>query len=887
MEEKYFEANDMTFFDIARYGTYRSRRHNKNMLTQFEQKILDKYPSEFFNSWLKNIGITNVITADIISKIKMGDIKWQFLLSDLAEQKYYKGKKFYFLAKSLINNGLINLLLLLLIPRQDKNFIINMVSDKKLLLKLKLAGYNAIEINKKILINNNDYKEVEQIIASSDEDARLELTSLCNMNVIKKLYTNKFLNLNTDKNLQKMLTNACINKNYDLISYLLNKNIFPSQNDLLHIFCITKKVIEPKKRRYKKKVITKQRYYRKRYLHSTDKFNKKYTINIMHYTIAHEDYLVKLIDILVKNNIKHPFENNINVVIMKFLSINRYYIAIHLMLNYQCTLKLKEYLKRGIIYNVILLDDVQLFKNIIKIGIIKTESFNTKKKYLSYALRHSSYKIANYMVNTLKMKITTSIFERRQNYYFRASSQGKENAFNYDYEKLINFFIDNNLTIDKKLITIFISYGNFEALKYCEKKINMVPTLKNIIQLLPKGCNGTSKKNYIKIFKYFYDKTDQKRSVLSLVLSLLKKIDKKNGSLILSMIKHITKHKKIKTENIMIHAFRSGHLKIIKYFNDVHKIPMSNSPEIVSSIRKFITKDVYDQYRFHGNFENLENLFNLYEYLKLASPTLFDELEKILHDENSQYKNDSIYALAQYRMSESVVFKIYNYIYKMFNHKINSDDIFRIFNTMYYIPVWYSIIFKIVEPDDKLASHILYRSLEYSYDEFMRAVTAHEKIKNNITLKVFNSALYAGSVINMLMYMITNVNIVPTPYSYSVLIRRTLIADNPQNIFWRRYRNSENNNFVAILNLLNSYQKKITNDDHKWILDYMNENKLLGFDKLKFNIIEKYDPLDSELVKDEIFNRHNLRRMNLHMLDDLDAENLNAIDDFSDNDSDF
>lgn len=881
MAETYFNTNNNMFFDLIRTRSYGDR----HLIKFFEKKILDKFPSDFFINWLNKIGITLTFTLEIIEKIKTGDIKWQNILLYLVENGYYRKKNFNALAKQLVNNNMTYLLLLINIGRIDKNSIISIISDNKILIKLKQLGYDEKLINEKLLLNNNNYDEVKNILLSSDKENIPEMISMCNIDIVKELMLNNALKLEYDKILHKILSYACIYINYNLITYLIKKNIFPSQNDLLHIFCITKKP----PRKMKKSTISKSKFKYRSYIRrrfGDDKFNKKYSVVKSYYTIEHEDYLVDLIEIMVKNNICHPFEKNINIVILKFFQIDQIYLAVKLMMCYPNTVKLNSNMKNIIIRNTIILDDVNLLKNLIELKIIKTEIFNTQKMYLYRALFSSSFSVAKYMVETLKMKISTSFFKKKRHYYYYDYSK-IPSVFVSNHKKLIDFFIDNNLKIDKNILIVFISYGNLEALKYCEEKLKLLPSLKDIMSLLPRKYNGTSKKNYSKIFKYYYDKLDNVRSITSLVLSLLKKIDNKNDSFVLALIKHVAKNKRLKSKKILNYAFECCNVNIIKYFNQTHKIPM-NTEETLLGIRKFITgKNIYggfhsfDSYR---NFQRLNKLYNIYKYIELISPALFKILKQMLISMNSNTADEIdikqfMYSVCSPNITELQITQIYNRIYEMFDHKINSENLIDI---LYHsrVPQNLGAILKLVHPSDELIKKILLKIIVHSYETFVASVNSNDLIKSALTLQILNNALFLKCCTGVLAYLINNANIIPTPYSYHVFTMEL------NNYRAHRYNKHDLEEITTILKLLFTRQKQIAREDFDFLSEYAQNKNITDFNLLKFKIIDKYKPYDYELLDNEIvemnYNINALFDINDNP-DDLNIDNI--IDDFSDNGS--
>lgn len=882
MAETYFNTNNNMFFDLIRTRSY----YDRHLIKIFEKKIFDKFPSDFFINWLHNIGITLTFTLEIIEKIKTGDIKWQNLLLYLVENGYYRKKSFNALAKQLVNNNMTNLLLLINIGRIDKNSIISIISDNKILIKLKQLGYDEKLVNEKLLLNNNNYDEVKNILLSSDKENIPEMISMCNVDIVKKLMLNNTLKLECDKILHKILSYACIYMNYNLITYLIKKNIFPSQNDLLHIFCITKK--PPRKMR--KSAILKSKFkYRsyRRQRFGDDKFNKKYSVVKSYYTIEHEDYLVDLIEIMVKNNICHPFEKNMNIVILKFFRMDQIYLAVKLMMCYPNTVKLNSNMKNIIIRSAVMLDDVELLMNLIELKIIKTEIFNTQKMYLYRALFSSSFNVAKYMVETLKMKISTSFFKKKKHYYYYDYSK-IPSVFVSNHKKLIDFFIDNNLKIDKNILIVFISYGNLEALKYCEDKLKLSPSLKDIMSLLPRKYNGTSKKNYSKIFKYYYDKLDNVRSITSLVLSLLKKIDNKNDSFVLALIKHIAKDKRLKSKKILNYAFECGNVNIIKYFNQTHKIPM-HTEETLSGIQKFITGGgniyggfhLFDSYR---NFQRLNKLYNIYKYIELVSPVLFKSLKKMLISMNTNTVHESnikqlMYSLCSPDITELQTFQIYNHIYEMFDHKINSENLINILHHS-RVPQNLGAILKLVHPSDELIKKILLKIVVHSYETFVVSVDSNNLIKSALTLQILNNALFLKCCTGVLAYLINDAGIIPTPYSYHVFTMEL------NNYRARRYNKHDLEEVSTILKLLFTRQKQIAREDFHFLSEYAQNKNITDFNLLKFKIIDNYKPSDDELLDNEIVEINN----NIYALfdinnnpDDLNIDNI--IDDISDNDS--
>ena len=213
--DTYFKNNNEKFFDMYIPNTL-------NCLKKYQKNILDKYPSRFFTKWIDRFEPSSIFNKDLIYRIRCGDAKYSSLLIKLCDSKYYKTKKqITELIKCLMDSNLLNMAILVSIYISDDSVIVNMISDEKILLRLKQMNFDQNILDKKLLMISKKYETIKDIMTNY-EYCKPEFLSLCSPDMIIKFCIDKNnKHIISTKFLQQLLSYACIYKTYDLIIYFM------------------------------------------------------------------------------------------------------------------------------------------------------------------------------------------------------------------------------------------------------------------------------------------------------------------------------------------------------------------------------------------------------------------------------------------------------------------------------------------------------------------------------------------------------------------------------------------------------------------------------------------------------------------------------------------
>ena len=546
---------------------------NHYYLHDIRKKIIDKYPSTFFDKWINTYGICKEFTKQLILRMSSGDIKWIELFFLLVETGKYNTFHFNRLGKSLLKNNLIpiyNYYALFV----NKNINVNNINNINVLESLLETTHNTSFINcirTKLFSlyceNITNYNKISVFIASHNKNniTQIELLSKCNIDIYFKLIADKIICIDDDKSKQQLLTYSIVHNNINLVKYLITQNIIPDERDMQQLLGLTN--VNKKKKKVEK--IRKYTRYSYRIQFSLQ-FKKHYTFNNSIFKNNYEDVLVDIINMLYVNGnssfldfIKKP---------KLFLKILYHYDLIKLLISISKILKIKVTLKSyqiiSILQRIIAYDDPKLLKDVLLINIISTEKFNNNMHYLKYAIRNGYINNARYMINDLKMKIGSNIFFSR--YYYNYRDRSTKN--NVD---ILKFMQDNNICINDKTLDGLILLNDFDAIKYCVEVLNVKIKLKQLINLFTGKYN---KNKSATIFKYFYDKyyaDSNTNTVVSIIRSLLTISNIITAKSICSIIKYISHDKKLKNAQLLKYSIIYENYNVLIYLNQVQNISLN------------------------------------------------------------------------------------------------------------------------------------------------------------------------------------------------------------------------------------------------------------------------------------------------------------------------
>lgn len=596
--QKLFEKSDFSFFD------HDFDEINKN----FSQSILEKFPSDFFNEWLKKINITKKFTTSLIKNIydEKKFLKKELLthlLYYLIENKYYNKNNVVHLENLLLSYEMYNHIVFLRMYVKDKTHQLITANNLNFLKNLTKVGIVDEKINDKILkLSLNEYDSLidiydvlieKMLILTYDE--QIKLISRVNPTVFQMLVDSNSINLN-EKKLQKILSFASHYQNIDLYLYLLvNDKTIPSKTDILGIFGLTL----ANKSKLKQLKISRHR----RYISPTTRFRHKFNFNCSEYSSSYVNKLTELVKYYSDNNIKLENISGIKHYICYLLSNDHLELQLELCKN--IGYKHGGHTLLLLIHKLIKKDDPLLLKKFIEYSQISAEKF-VNSSYLPYAINNNSFKVADFMTNVLKMKTTSD-------------SLGMLNI-----EK-IKFLHEHNLPIYENIMNKLFGNCDTESIDYCISTFNFKVTRKMLTFLLM-----SNSKNTLSVFKKYYNilKHVCQRKLLLYVLN-----NTTFTIFTLAIIKILTKNIKIK-QNMMPIILKTNNFKIIKYFCEYHNLNFDNisCETFVSSLFKF-KKYIRQNYRMkisrrNNRFSYTENSLNIIKYVKTNFNSQFEIYSK-------------------------------------------------------------------------------------------------------------------------------------------------------------------------------------------------------------------------------------------------------------------
>lgn len=804
---KLFEAsNDLLF---------KKQSSQKNDIC-FSKSILSKYPSQFFDTWIKKIGVTKRFTASLIKNIVNADtpsLKQEFiyLLYSLIEKQHYTKHNVIHLENLLLSHNMYHHVTYLRMHVKEK--LQPITSDNlNFLINLTKVGINNDHINDQILKLSLDkydslvdvYDLIVQKMLSLNKDEQLDLISRVNPTVFQLLLDSNIINI-SDKILQKILSYSAKTQNIDLYTHLLqNHNTIPSKLDILGIFGL-----EPTNKSPIKTKLTRGRRHAYRYISPSTRFRHKFNFKKSIYVSTYITKLIELVKYYTSNNIELSSISGIKHFICHLLSLD--YLELQLEICKNIGYKHGGHTLSSLIRRIIQTDNDILLKKFIEYSQISTEKF-VNGQHLTYAIKNSRFNISQFMVDTLKMKTTGSSVVR-----------GCINR-----EKL-NFLHKNNLPVQENVMNLLFYNGDISSIDYCIEKFNFKVTDSMLLQLFK-----SHHKNSFTIFKKYYT-TEHKYPLKMLSYLLTNTITIHT----LQAIKLILKNTKVKS-TIMSKVLKTKNLPIIKYFCDTHKLTFDKISCKELQELMYYEPTRYGRWRryrrgYYNNTEEQKKILKIFQYIKQQHPLKFIEFNETLEDRDTTLSN-----FVTYNVNNSII-DVLDETNKLFEWKITEETINKTIQHA-YSP---NVIKKLLNYYPNFSANFV--------KELMSAVSIHEDVDLFLEIsKKFNVDVSTYITAPQLMknvvdrYMTIDhaksiINICPqikiTPSIYSYFLKSLYPGMNPGS---KKYK-------LRYLVELNDFYNKITLEDYNILLQFF-KNLSCKFDIVEYEMNENEKHVEHAII---------------------------------------
>jgi hypothetical protein len=794
---EYFDQSDLFFFKLN-YNLKSNFKSNK-IFNEFELKLFDKYPSIFVDKWIKKYGFRIRNIMNIIKLMKNGNYKSYHFFCYLIDKNVLNINK---IIKILIDNELFIILKYINIYHSNKIFsnkILLNINKDTLLLKLQKYGFDQHLINKQLIsiyCKNNDIQNIQKIINITDNnDNKLEYYSLCDTYIFNKLCSIDKLNI---KNKKKILSYSIINKNLNLVTYLIENNVYPANNsDFLKIFGLHKQTRNSKKNELL--------------------IFKNYNTNPIEYYLQNENYLIKIINLINNKYNKIKYCNNF---IAALIIDGIHNLAFELIKIYNVKLKIKKYDIPFFFNKIIIQNNPELLKKVLMLNIISTEKFNKLTNFISFGILSQSDKSVDYMITQLKMKPIIKL-----------DILNKNNIKN-NIKNILNYCVKYNIPIDNSFI-YFISYGDLKICKFIEKHFNRQIKLSDLYKIIYTNYDFN-----LHSIQYYFKKLS-KNNVFKIVDKLLSIFQNHNIIYkIIPIIIYLLKDIQIIDNTIINKALDIGSYDLIIFFHKIKKIQFDHN------------------YNYENLLMNYDAIFDIIKYIKNNDMYIFNIIKNIITNDIDMYFVDfankiDYYILCKYTHNydqiTSSLMIFFDFFEYTINYKITQNNInYIVFNNSHITT--YKNFYVIIHEKQLLTDDIIIFLLEkydaYDYiNKLYLFVDFKQKKFYNYLLYILNKSIYTE-----IKFLINVIDIMPSPYTYTCFIKNINLNNNKQYIL--KYLS----NIKYVLTLLYTNQKSITQFDYDCLIelfdvDYVKFNKLYPFDitTFKFNIVV-YEPYLFEIV---------------------------------------
>lgn len=840
-----FEKNDESFFKYVTNNDYQGRK----TIIAYGGLILDKYPSKFFDTWIETYGVSITMMKSLILKMKTGNWKYTSLFCEFVEKKLIKNKIMGNVQNLIIKSKMYHLLSFIKIFYPEKKIPVGLINDLNVLEKLRITDPNNKNLNIKLISKNeHNVQKICSIISSTEHESdKYELIGRCHEKVLNHLDETNQIDLKNFKTVQKIFLNALSLRNVSLITYLLKYGITLTGENVKFLFGITEEIKKSKK--LKKKICRRYRHWR-RTNNPINKFKKIYKIKFSIYSNNYDMDLFGLLQKLEKDVLNPKLIKNIKLFIQCLFLYGAVRSALFLIKLFDnISIKLRSSDITSVAFAIIKTDDPNILKDVLLLKLIKTDKFVSCTNYLRFAIENRFIKIAEYMIESLKMKISSSDIMMRPSYSYRRLHRankisGKNEMSGVD---VLKFLEKHNMPINKSIIASFVRNGDEDGIKYCEETLKIFPTLSDLSQMFYNSYRVP--KNAGIIFKSHFDKmikNGEHPRIMNITKSLLSKGN--NSSMVFSVIKHITKNRKMKSESIINLCIENSRLNALKYFHEVKKIPIDITGKLMSNLCQEPRVNRYNYYRrfgFRGQSRDIQKKLKIFQYLKDKCPDKFE----IFKNEYIKNKENISKLLHQNRTNDSITERI-DTIESIFGVKIGCEHLLSLLDSFVYLTNEYIVR---IHEKIKFSDELVKKLLSYNPGIVMCQILTQlgYDMKKYLTIKALNASIEVGVLDNSYVsYIIEEIGIKPTPYSYSLL---ALSIERYKNIYMRPIpKIDENNSTLKLLIIFNKSNNKMKKADY----DKFNEtfSKLENFTKLKFKLVDKYEPLEEEKDPDHYYN---------------------------------
>lgn len=798
--------------DNSNFSEFFEQNSEKLNTIYYADRIVNKYPSIFFDKWLEHAGVTQKITNAIVNNIvndNSSDMsqKFTYLLMHLIENNFYNKKNVIHLENLLLKNNLRYLVIYLRLYLKEKQ---QPITSKNLnfLIGLKTVGIIDDHIENQILTLTLEKTEsivdlfeftVSKLVKTNELNYQLNLMSKINPNVFDLIVDSNIIDIKkNNKLLQKILTCSAINQNIDLYFHLLNNyNMIPSKTDILSAFGLTL----TKKKRIVTKVKGYRGRYRYRYISPSTRFNHNFHFDKTKYNLEHENKLVKLVKYYTNHNINLNVIPHIKNYICHLLSLG--YLELQLEICNNIGYKHGGHTLHSLITKIVHIDNDVLLKKCIEYSQISTEKF-VNSTWLTKSVKNECYKISQYMIDTLKMKTTGKDVIR-----------GSRN-----YKKLL-FLHKNKLPIQESCISTLFINNDLKAIDFCVETLKYKVTWNSLLNLFK--CSQTT--SAITIFKKYYPALEVKQP-LKIVSSIL---NNKITIHTLAMIKFVLKGITLKNNSsILLKALQTKNLQIVKYFCETHGFTIDHmTNEMFETCMSVSYRNVYRRRSMRrltdDTYHETKNL-NVFEYLQNKFPVKFMEFSSNIIEN----KREILFDIAkQYFYNNSNHEKLCIFVKQM-------KDLFNWQCSLEELKIWIKDIYRNSDMENVLNC---YNFDKHDMKKFLQSIQfwkfpnlffiickKHDiDIKEYINPETMTSMFVRGDLnASQFTQYFENINTNVTPYAYSLITK-----------IWSRQRVSSR--YIKIVSdkiqTINKFCKDIKEVDYEKLKKY-------DIKSYKFNIVE-------------------------------------------------
>jgi hypothetical protein len=398
--------------------------------------------------------------------------KYKYLLFNLIDSGYMAkfsmskiNKLFKLMSKNaLLYDAIIYGLSNKIYPTKINEFISN-ISDKEIVEKINLIYHKNLPKE----LQNNDIYEI------------LNKTQQKELFIIKNISFDKFINLNLDIDIDKLLEEACNDNNLDYVKYLLiEKKLKINKIQTEKLFNLKLRKIKNKKIKIKYFPLSNIKYFIPR------KIKKNILEKYITLPYCKREYIDKLCDLLPELDIN--FSSDI-LNFFAYCGYEKLIVELHKLNKLDFSI-LDKYARENVLIRIIILNDDKILKYALLNNLVKSENFHNNRHFLDIAILNQNENMIKYMMETLRMKPTTNIFYYiwRKNNYYKMKKQQKIEYF----DNLIKIINKYDIKPDYQLLRELIKIKYFDLIKnICtQHKISIKSNF--IFSLFPRYKNYTT-----------------------------------------------------------------------------------------------------------------------------------------------------------------------------------------------------------------------------------------------------------------------------------------------------------------------------------------------------------------------------------------------------------